>query len=1322
MATLILGAVGSAIGGAIGGNFLGFTAAAIGGAVGTFAGRIVDSAILGALQPTERIEGARLDDLRVTGATEGAVIPRVYGTMRIGGNIIWATDFREEVIRTRQGGGGKGFGGGGVETTEYRYFASFAVGLCEGPIGGVGRVWADGKPMDLSGVIWRVHRGTEDQEPDPFIVAKEGAGQVPAYRGTAYVVFEELPLADFGNRLPQLSFEVIRPSPDPEAMENRIGAVTLIPSSGEFVYATEAVNRTTVDGRTVPENVNNAQTEVDFTASMDRLDAALPACEAVSLVVSWFGTDLRAGSCQIRPGVETGSKPTAPRLWSVNGIARVDAYTVSQIGGIAPVPAYGGTPADFAVVQAIQDLKARGKRVTFYPFVLMDIPADNTFPNPYSANAAQPGQAVYPWRGRITCSPAPGFAGSPDKTAAAATQIAAFFGNATAANFAVVGETVSWTGPVGDWGLRRMILHYAHLCAAAGGVDAFLIGSELRGITTVRSGAATYPAVAALQTLAADVSAILGPSTLVSYAADWSEYWGHNPGDGSSDFFFHLDPLWASPNIDFIGIDNYQPLSDWRDGDDHADAAAGWSSIYQTAYLQANVEGGEGFDWFYASPADRDAQVRTPITDGAHGKPWVFRYKDLRGWWSNQHFNRPGGTEAGPATAWVPGSKPFRFTEAGTAAVDRSTNQPNVFVDPKSSESFLPYFSRGWPDEALQRRYAEALIGYWADPANNPAAILYTGRMIQTVETAFWTWDARPFPAFPARTDVWTDTENWRLGHWLTGRAGGSGLAELVRELCTRAGVPSDLIDTAELAGSVPGFVIGALESPRASIETLSKLFGFDGVETGGAIRFVPRGRRPVATILPEALVAANREADDLILTRAQETELPRALKWRISARDEEFAGITVEARRPDADSVRTVAEQLPIAATSGAAERGVRRALFEQWIGRETAAFGLPVSRIALDPADTILVRHDGRDLELTITGATDGEFRRIEARRSDRALADLAPGAERRPAAPLPKVYGVPLVALMNLPRLSADFADWQPYIAAHATPWIGDAAVWRSETEDGFENLTTIRTPGLIGVLASDFYAGPANRWDRGNVLQIDLLAGSLASVSDTEALKGRNAVAVEAEPDVWEIVGFAAASFEFAEGAYRRWKLTRLLRGLLGTEDAMRNPVPEGARVVVLDAGVKPVPILPGEFGAEWNWRIGPAARPPADPTYRALAFTPTGRGLRTFSPCQLRRVPLAGGDLRLSWVRRTRDFGGDNWALAEAPLGETAEAYELEILDGVAVVRTVAGLSAPSFVYTAAMQTADFGAPQASVRFRVFQIGALGRGPGAEAQP
>jgi hypothetical protein len=968
------------------------------------------------------------------------------------------------------------------------------------------------------------------------------------------------------------------------------------------------------------------------------------------------------------------------------------------------------------VVQAIKKMKARGLRVTFYPFLLMDVPPGNTLPNPYSDNAAETGQPAFPWRGRITCSPAAGFAGSVDKTATAAAHVAAFFGSADTSDFAVSGETVSWIGAAGHWGLRRMVLHYAHLCAAAGGVDAFLIGTEMRGLTTIRSGASTYPAVLAFRDLAADVRSILGTETEISYAADWSEYFGHQPADGSGDVYFHLDPLWADPQIDFVGIDNYMPLSDWRDGFEHADGAEGWPAIYDRAYLQANIAGGEGFDWFYASEVDRSSQVRTPITDGAAGKPWVFRYKDLRSWWSNPHFDRPGGVESATSTVWEPELKPIRFTELGCPAIDRGTNQPNVFFDPKSSESFVPHFSRGWRDDAIQRAYLEAIYLFWSDGVNNPVSSIYGDRMVHVPECAAWTWDARPYPFFPELTDVWTDGPNWRLGHWLTGRLGAVSLAALVRHLCLRAGMPEDRVDVSGLWGAVEGYAIGGLESPRASITTMSRHFGFDAVETGGLIRFTMRGRAAVANVTADDLVAV-REGDVLELTRGQETELPRALKWQVARADEDYDAALVEARRITADTSRIASESFPFAVPPEEAERRCRRALMEAWTGRESAVFRLPPSRLALDPADVITLVHDGRKIPLRFVSTADTESRSIEALRQDREAYDLPPGAPRPAALSRAVVFGAPVAVLLDLPQLTEDQPAHRPFVAAHSVPWPGQMAVYRSPSTDGFELLTSFGTRARVGVLAFDFWSGPTSRFDLGNVLVVDLLSGTLESVTDLTLMGGANALAIESAPGAWEIVQAGSAELT-APGRYR---LTRLLRGQRGTEGAVGNPAPAGARVVVLDDSLASLPIAEADLGLPWNWRIGPASRPVSDDTYAAQGFTPEGVGLRPFSVAHVEqpwRTPRTVGDLTIRWTRRSRALAADSWSGLEVPLAEGLEAYEIEILDG-ATVKRVLSTGTTSVTYTAAQQSTDWGGvlePGNTLTVRIFQLSALvGRG-------
>ena len=209
MATLILGTIAKNAGW----NAFWSGAAAM-------AGSIIDQSLFA---PSFSREGPRLDDLRLQTSTYGAFIPRIYGTVRAECNVIWGTNYVEHVTTEKQGGGGKGGGGGGeVTTTSYTYSVSFAVGICQGPIQSLGRVWADGKLIDLSKHSYILYYGTETQNPDPFIEGIEGAGNVPAYRGLAYIVFKDFYVTDYGNRIPNLSFEVTHAIHDLKAIVDEI--------------------------------------------------------------------------------------------------------------------------------------------------------------------------------------------------------------------------------------------------------------------------------------------------------------------------------------------------------------------------------------------------------------------------------------------------------------------------------------------------------------------------------------------------------------------------------------------------------------------------------------------------------------------------------------------------------------------------------------------------------------------------------------------------------------------------------------------------------------------------------------------------------------------------------------------------------------------------------------------------------------------------------------------------------------------------------------------------------------------------------------------
>jgi hypothetical protein len=1277
MAALVLSVAGAAAG-----AVFGPAGAIVGRIAGALVGNIIDKKLFG--PGDQNVVGPRLADLDVMASTEGAPIPRVYGRARLSGQVIWATQLEEVVSNSTTSSGGKGHlvSGPGTTTTTYSYFGNFAVGLCEGVIGRVGRIWADGKLLDLSRKTIRVYRGTEDQAPDELIVAKEGSGNAPAYRGLAYVVFERLPLADFGNRIPQLSFEITRPV---GRLEQMVRAVTLIPGTTEFGYEPSPVVGVSLPGTSAPENRHVSNAASDVQAALDDLQGVCPNLQRVALVVAWFGTDLRCGQCSVRPAVESAGKAIAGGTWSVDGATRTTAAVVSQAGGR---PAWGGTPSDDSVVHLIAELKARGLKITFYPFVVMDIPAGNALSDPWSGAASQP---PYPWRGRITCDPAPGRPESPQGTSAAAAQVAAFFSG-------------------GVWNYRRMILHYANLVASAGGVDAFLIGSELRSLTRVRSGGGIYPAVNALVTLASDVKSILGSSTVVTYGADWTEYGGD--AVSASELRFPLDALWASSAIGAIGVDYYAPLADWRDEADHLDQALA-SSIYDQNYLRGNLTGGEDYDWYYTSDAARAAQTRTGITDTL-GKPWAFRAKDIQSWWSNLHYERSGGVELSTPTAWVPRSKPVWFTEVGCPAVDKGANQPSVFPDAKSSESGVPHFSSGSRDDLMQRRYLESFVGafdpsFGGDSAHNPTSPLYGGLMVDVSALHLWTWDARPWPLFPGALDVWSDGPNWQTGHWLTGRLGGAPMDALVGTLLSDAGVSG--VATSALGESCDGYVVDRPMSPRAMIEPLALAYTFDATAADGTLRFIQRGGAPVAEIAEDDLVLPD-SGTVARLTRAQETELPRETSFGFTDVVADYRRSAVSSRKLTGAAGRTLHFDLAVISDDAAATRRAEIRLQDFWAGRENAEFALGLEALRLAPGDVVALTVGGRRKLLEIGDLIDTEARQVKARSIDPEVFSLPLLAPRIKLPAMPPALGPVAVTVLDLPALDSSMPVVLTRLAIFAHPWPGSVAVWASSDGASFDVAAVAAAPCTVGETLDPLPAGPTSRWDRGSAFRVKLYGAALASVSDARVLEGANAAALQNPGGGWEIVQFANA--ELVDG--NTYLLSRLLRGQLGSEVAMAAPLPAGARFVLLDSHMVPLARGLDALARPIQLRVVASGLAHDDTAAVALEVTPGATALKPLTPVHV-AAHRAGDGVHISWIRRTR-VDGDGWGV-EVPLGEEAEAYTVDVLSGGSVVRTIAS-AVPQIVYAAADELADFGGVQTSLHIRVAQLSAtVGAGYAAD---
>ena len=1280
MATLVLQTVGSVIGGAFGGSVGG----ALGRMIGGIGGGLIDAALRPQASPRYSI-GPRLKSMDGIASTEGAAVARVYGRTRIGGEMIWATRFLEQTSINAQGGGK----GGGARQQQidvsYSYFANFAIAICEGPIAFVRRIWADGVEVDMTTLPMRIYSGDEDQEPDSLIVAKEGVGNAPAYRGLAYIVFDTLPLAHFGNRIPQFTFEVVKPVAGLGAM---IRAVDVIPGATEAGYLPSMMLNFSQPGASSAENRHQLTATSDWTASIDALQALCPNLESVALVVAWFGDDLRAGRCTIAPRVDARFKTIGefdfifggywPPDWSVAGMIRANARLVSQVDGHS---AYGGTPSDASVSAAIADLKARGLSVVFYPFVMMDVAPDNALPNPYTGAAPQP---PFPWRGRITCDPAPGRAGSPDGTPAAAEQVNAFFAS-----------------------YRAFILHYAQLCKAAGGVDAFLIGSELIGLTRVRSGAGQYPAVAALAQLAADVRSLLGAATKLSCAADWTEYGAHVPTPG--ELRFPLDPLWASPAIDFIGVDVYWPLSDWRDGAAHLDAALA-DTVYDVDYLRRRITSGEAFDWFYADGAARLAQQRTPIVDGL-GKPWAFRQKDLASWWSNAHYERVGGAELASPTAWTPQSKPIWIVETGCPAVDRGANAPNVFPDAHSSEGGLPYFSRGGRDDLMQARFLEAMLTHYDSGSPgaalaNPVSNVYGAPMVDVARIHLWCWDARPFPAYPTQSLAWTDADNWRTGHWLNGRLEGTPVDALVAELARAAPGLSVSAQRPAILGFLDGYVLDRVMSPREAIDPLAALFGFDAVISSGALRFVARQGAPART-LGDDDIAPGKSGALVTLTRAQESELPHEIALSFSDSELDYQTGRVLSRRLDGYSARQSEAQAAVMTHRANAQKLADVWLQDLWIGRETAEFALRPGLVDLEAGDLVRLGAAGGGRLFQIQRVTDGATREISARAADASVYDVAAPTIAASAVSSPPIVGPPRVLALDLAIARSDPAPLS-FVAAFADPWPGALALWRL-VGGGYESAGAIDQCATMGDTLDVLRAGPVGRFDNGAGVTVRLCAGRLASVDDAAALGGKNAMAIRGADGAWEIFAFARAEL-VAANTYR---LSRLVRGLGGEEFLAARDAPAGSPVVLLDDAVTPLARDLADLGRPATYRIGPANRDYAEPVFVRAQLTATGKSLMPYAPAHAKAVRTGAG-VALSFVRRGR-LDADAWETVDIPLGEASEAYEIDIALPGGGKRTLSTPTTSAF-YAASQELSDFGAPQNTLCIAIHQLSArVGRG-------
>ncbi|MFZ1661198.1 MAG: phage tail protein [Paracoccaceae bacterium] len=618
--------------------------------------------------------------------------------------------------------------------------------------------------------------------------------------------------------------------------------------------------------------------------------------------------------------------------------------------------------------------------------------------------------------------------------------------------------------------------------------------------------------------------------------------------------------------------------------------------------------------------------------------------------------------------------------------MDKGANEPNKFLDPKSSESMLPAWSNGRRDDLMQMQYLRAMIGYWRDAANNPLSEVYAGPMVDMDRAHVWAFDSRPFPQFPANTAIWSDGDNYARGHWISGRTMAQPLSSVVAEICADAGLTD--IDVSGLYGIVRGYSVADNGTARAALQPLMLAYGFEALERGGKLVFRMRDGRVDATIGPDQLAVSEEGTGFVETARAMEAETAGRVRLNFVEAEGDYEARSVEAIFPDEATTGVAQSELTLALTRAEGQRIVERWLTEARVARDGARLSLPPSLGYLGAGDVVTIE-ERPNSAYRIDRVEQAGALAIEAVRVEAAVFEPSDETEERV---IPRSFTAPVpvhAVFLDLPLMSGEEVPHAPHLAVTATPWPGSVAVYASDQDAGYQLKQLVAGRATIGETLATLDAAQAGVWDRGPALRVRLASGTLSSVSSEQLLNGANVMAIGNGTSAnWELFQFRTATLVAPD----TWDLSLRLRGQAGTDAVMPASWPAGSTVVLMDSVPKQLDLALAARDLARHYRIGPAGRIYSDPSYSHSVEAFSGIGLRPLSVCHLRARRDAAGNFAVGWVRRTR-MDGDNWSAVEVPLGELRERYLLRVVKGTAIAREVT-VGPGDWSYPVADQAAD----------------------------
>lgn len=547
-------------------------------------------------------------------------------------------------------------------------------------------------------------------------------------------------------------------------------------------------------------------------------------------------------------------------------------------------------------------------------------------------------------------------------------------------------------------------------------------------------------------------------------------------------------------------------------------------------------------------------------------------------------------------------------------------------------------------------------------------------------------------------------------------------LRAVVEDVCQRSGLPVANLDASAGTDLVAGFKIARQTTGRAAIQSLQPAYFFDMPESGTQLVLRKRGGAEVATIDSGELgarisqVTETEPASPYELEHIEEIEAPRVLELTYIDAAANYDPGLQRAERQAGASKAPAALEVPVSLSAMEAARIAYANLLHAHASKNPIRLALPHKFAALEPADPIIVPLASGSRRIRIDSVTRARpLIEITGVLEEAAVYQQISGGVPRYSDPTQEAV-IPqaetLLALLDLPPLRDVDDKLLIYVAmAGADPALSWTGATLFKSADGGNNFAAevqtnvAATMGTTVDALGDWTGG--NVWDRENTVDVLLTSGTLSSASELAVLNEGNAILIGSE-----IVQFTTATLVDEN----TWRLSGLLRGRKGTEYAIAGHA-SGELVVLLDSALRVhEPASIAELGAMRHYKGVSANQALAD--VPAQAFTLAGNSVRPLSPVHIAGA-RAGDDLTITWVPRVRI---DPYLRSGVPvtLDEPTEAYEIDILDGDTVVRTLAA-SSPTVIYTAADQTSDFGSPQGAIGVAIYQISTrAGRGHGGVA--